>query len=162
MKSMSQPTRTHRRVEHLPTLGLSAFWFWIVLLVLVCGCGLLFISITPIFPHPTAAAPPTSRAQAPDTDTATPEPSATPAPTATSAPIQANVIEDKVNLRSAPNTQASIVGKLNKNDRITLVGRSADNQWYQTTIAGKTAPAWVFADTLQIVSGDPTTLPIGK
>ena len=42
---------------------------------------------------------------------------------------------------------------------VIVVGRSADNQWYQGTVSGGTGTIWIFADTIQIVSGDPQSLP---
>ncbi len=146
--------------EHLPTLSVSAFWFSIVLLVLLCGCGVVFVSLVPIFPQPTAAPPrflPTEPVKI-----ETPEPTPPPTQIPKSAPVTAQVIEVRVNLRAAPNTGAEIVGKVEKNDQLTLLGRSQDSQWYQVTLAGKTELAWVFGDTLQIVSGDPKTLPAVK
>lgn len=146
--------------EHLPTLSMSAFWFWIVLFVLLCGCGTLFVTMVPIFPKPTVAPPRVLPTQPPQTETPEPTSTSAPSPTAQLAPVTAKVIEDKVNLRAAPNTQATITGKLNKGDQITLIGRTNDSQWYQSTIAGKTQRAWVFGATVQIVSGDPKTLPV--
>jgi uncharacterized protein YgiM (DUF1202 family) len=75
-------------------------------------------------------------------------------------PVTAKVIEVRVNLRAAPGIDAEVVGKAQKNDQFTLLGRSADSQWYQVTLAGRKDTAWVFGDTLQIVSGDPKTLPV--
>jgi hypothetical protein len=153
-----QPDPSSRRKEHLPTLAMSAFWFWIVLLVLLCGCGALFVSIVPIFPQKTAG-PPIVVPTAPLT-TDTPEPSpTTQAITPTPQPVAAKVTADKVNLRAGPSTQADIVGKANKGDPLTLVGRSADDQWYQATVSGGSGTIWIFADTIQIVGGDPKSLP---
>jgi uncharacterized protein YgiM (DUF1202 family) len=143
----------------LPTLAMSAFWFWIVLLVLLCGCGALFVSIVPIFPQKTAAPPIVAPTAPPASDT--PDVTQTPitAKTPTPAPVTAKVTADRVNLRAGPSTQADVVGRANKDDPLTLVGRSADNQWYQGTVSGGTGTIWIFADTIQIVSGDPQSLP---
>jgi hypothetical protein len=83
-----------------------------------------------------------------------------PPPTATPAPVLAQVIEAKVNVRSGPSTKDKIISSLKKNDQLTLVGRNADNTWYQINIAGAAGPGWVFGETLHIVSGDPNTLPV--
>jgi hypothetical protein len=61
---------------------------------------------------------------------------------------------------AAPNTQAEIIGKLEKDDQITLVGRSEDGKWYQAQIAGASEQGWVFRKTLAIVSSDPAILPV--
>ncbi len=148
--------------EHLPTLAVSAFWFWMILIVLLCGCSALFISVVPIFPKPTAAPPQTAPTEPTLTDTPEALATSTLAPVAQPAPVSATVIEKRVNLRGAPSTDAEIVGKAEKNDQFTLLGRSQDGKWYQVTLAGKTDRVWVFGDTLQIVSGDPKTLPMIK
>ncbi len=83
-----------------------------------------------------------------------------PPPTATPEPVLATVIEVKVNVRAGPSTKDKIISSVKKNDQLTLVGRNADSTWYQINIAGATAPAWVFGQTLQIASGDPNTLPV--
>ena len=83
-----------------------------------------------------------------------------PPPTATPEPVLAKVIETKVNVRSGPSTKDKIVSSVKKNDQLTLVGRNADSTWYQINLAGQTEPVWVFAQTLQITSGDPKTLPV--
>lgn len=148
--------------EHLPTLAITAFWFWIILFVLLCGCGALVISVMPIFPKQTAALPASLSTR--PAQTVTPASIATPTPTqiATPAPVTAKVIEERVNLRAAPSTDAAIVGKAERNDQFTLLGQSQDSKWFQVTLAGKTDLAWVFGDTLQIVSGNPKTLPVVK
>ncbi len=158
---VSKNVKAKRRQEHLPTLAVTAFWFWIILLVLLCGCGALFISIAPIFPKPTAA-PPRIILPKESVQTETPRSSPTPPPTQTETPppLTAKVIELRVNLRAAPSTNAKIIGTVVKNDQFTLLGRSQDGKWYQASLVGKTAPVWVFGGTLQIVSGDPKTLPV--
>ncbi len=82
------------------------------------------------------------------------------APTATAAPITAVVIEPRVNVRSEPSTQGKIVGKIQKDDTITLIARSGDSTWYQATIAGIAQPSWVFGATLKVASGDPNALAV--
>ncbi len=87
-------------------------------------------------------------------------PTNTPLPPAP-APVIAKVIEASVNVRGTPSTSGKIIGKLKKDNTISLTGRSLDGQWYQaTTIQGVTGPGWVFAATLQVTTGDPNTLPL--
>jgi hypothetical protein len=85
-----------------------------------------------------------------------------PPPTATPAPVIAKVAETQVNVRSAPSTKATIITKLKKDTQITLIGvgpAEGSNVWYQVIVVDKPGPTWMRSDTLQIVSGDPNTLP---
>ncbi len=83
-----------------------------------------------------------------------------PQPPVAPAPVIAKVIEASVNVRATPSTSAKIIGKLKKDNTISLTARNVDGKWYQATIQGLTTPGWVFAETLQIASGDPATLPL--
>jgi hypothetical protein len=83
-----------------------------------------------------------------------------PLPPASPAPVIAKVIEASVNVRGTPSTSGKIIGKLRKDNTISLTGRSVDGQWYQATVQGVTGPGWVFKETLQIASGDPAMLPL--
>ncbi len=85
-----------------------------------------------------------------------------PLPTATPVPVLAKVIERRVNVRAGPSLDAQIVGKIQQDDLLTLIGISQDDEWYRVMIAGRTEPAWVFAETLEVTRGDPGTLPIGR
>jgi len=85
-----------------------------------------------------------------------------PPPTATPAPVIAKIAETQVNVRSAPSTKATIITKLKKDTQITLIGvgpAEGSNVWYQVNVVDKPGPAWIRSDTLQIISGDPNTLP---
>lgn len=83
-----------------------------------------------------------------------------PLPSATPAPVIAKVIEKTVNVRATPSTKAKVIGTLKKDNQISLTGRNEKGDWYQVNIAGAAEPGWVFGETLQIVSGDPKTLPV--
>jgi len=83
-----------------------------------------------------------------------------PPPTATPQPVLAKVIERAVNVRNGPSTKNKIISSLKKDNQVTLIGRNDDSTWYQVNIVGAAAPGWVFGETLEIVSGDPTTLPV--
>ena len=98
------------------------------------------------------------------THTAVPTIARLPAPvvTATVSPLFGTVIENRVNVRAAPSTQAKIVGKIQKDDVITLIGRSEDGAWFQVTIPGIAPPSWVFGETMKIANGDPNSLPLVK
>ncbi len=147
-----------RRGEHLPTLALSAFWFWIVMLILLCGCGVILVTMTPIFPKETAGPPRALATEPALTPTPRVQPTATSAATATPATVTAKITEDVVNLRARPTTSATILGKLQKDDQLTLIGRNQDSTWYQTE--SNNQKGWVFGQTLQIVSGDANALPV--
>jgi Bacterial SH3 domain len=82
-----------------------------------------------------------------------------PMPSATPLPVLAKVIEPRVNVRAGPSLDAQIVSKIQQDNLITLIGVSQDRMWYQVLIAGRAEPAWVFGETLQITSGEPSALP---
>ena len=94
--------------------------------------------------------------------TSTPQPTMVrmPTPAPTPIPVLAQVIESRVNVRLGASLNDRIVDRVQKGDRITLIGRNADGTWYQVMIAGRTEPAWVFGETLEIASGNPNDLPI--
>ena len=156
-RSFARRASGGRRGEHLPTLAMSAFWFWIVMLILLCGCGVIFVTMTPIFPKATAAPPRVLATEPPLTPTQ-PKPTATPVPTA--APVSAKVTEDVVNLRAGPSTNDSIIGKLARDDELTLVGRNQDSTWYQT--GPNHQNGWVYGQTIQITGGDANGLPVAQ
>ncbi len=83
-----------------------------------------------------------------------------PLPPASPAPVLAKVVEASVNVRASPSTSAKIIGKLKKDNTISLVARSVDGQWYQATVPNVTATSWVFAATLEVTTGDAATLPL--
>jgi serine/threonine-protein kinase len=85
-----------------------------------------------------------------------------PPPTPTPVPVLAKVGENTVNIRAAPSRTGMIVGTLKKDAQVTLIGRSDDDQWYQIRISGAQQFGWVFGEVLQMVAGDPKTLPIVK
>lgn len=85
-----------------------------------------------------------------------------PPATATPLPVIGKIIEPRVNVRAEPNTFAKILGKVIKEDMVTILGRSEDEAWYQVRLNDIAEPSWIFAETLEIASGDVTTLPIAK
>jgi hypothetical protein len=97
-------------------------------------------------PTATQAAPPTA------TPEPTPEPvTPTPEPSPTAAIISAEVTADGVNLRSAPGTNAGIVGTANQGDRFTVTGRSADGNWLQVCCVSD-QPAWLSGSYVNLSS----------
>jgi uncharacterized protein YraI len=107
----------------------------------------------------------------PATPLPTPEP--TPVPTATPVPAEsvatrspASVLlgpaigNDYVNVRSAPNLNAQLLGQINRGQSVPVRGRTADGTWYQITYpAGPGGVAWVYGPAASI-TGDAGTLPI--
>jgi SH3 domain-containing protein len=81
-------------------------------------------------------------------------------PPPTPAPVLAKINVASANVRAGPSTTAKIVTTLKNGTQITLVGRTADSQWFQINVAGQAAPAWISIQVFQIASGDPNSLPV--
>lgn len=62
-----------------------------------------------------------------------------------------------INVRSAPDNYAPILGQLNPGDELTIVARNADSTWLQVFYHGSTA--WV-AKFLVSAAGDPSLIPV--
>ena len=61
------------------------------------------------------------------------------------------MVIQKVNVRSGPGTEYELLGTLNPNDLVFIIGRDAGNKWIQIEFAG--APdgkGWVTAEFLQV------------
>jgi uncharacterized protein YgiM (DUF1202 family) len=130
----------------------SGFWLLIVAGVLFCGIAALCSSLSSsVLGRMAAGQPPESKS------TATAE--RTEVKIAVPVPVEGKMIEERVNLRAAPSTDAEVVGKLEKDAQITLIGRSEDGKWYQADIEGR-LEGWVFGQTLEITSGDSEILPV--
>src|SRR5207237_809107 len=63
------------------------------------------------------------------------------------------------NVRSAPSTNNNPIGALAPNRQVEVIGRSPDNAWLQI-IWDNNTKAWVAADLMNVVSGDPNQVPI--
>lgn len=103
---------------------------------------------SPTQPLTAEAIPPTSTPLTPaSTAPPTPEPpTATPAPTDTPATAQPMVVaaNQGLNVRGGPGTDYPVVGQLARGDRAAIIGRNADNSWWQVALADKTQ-GWVLA-----------------
>lgn len=88
-------------------------------------------------------------------------PSPTPIPP-TPAPVVIKVVEATANVRATPSTKAARVSTVKKDQQFTVIGRANDGQfdWYQINITGAAQPGWVRSDIVQVVSGDPKTIPL--
>ncbi len=93
--------------------------------------------------------------------TITLQPTLPPIP-ATAVPVIGKIIETRVNVRAAPNVTAKIIGKVVRDEQLSLIARSQDGAWYQVRLADLAEASWVFGETLEITTGDPNTLPITK
>ena len=64
----------------------------------------------------------------------------------------ASVKDHAVNVRSGPSTSTQVLGQLNTGDKISVIGKTADNAWYKVNYNDKAA--YVSADYLgvQLVS----------
>ncbi|NJL93814.1 MAG: SH3 domain-containing protein [Anaerolineae bacterium] len=100
-------------------------------------------------PEATAAAP--DEGATPDSS---PEPTTTPGLAATV--VDANVL----NIRLGPSVNANIVQTAARGAQLTLVGRTADSQWYATPLQAG-GFGWVFGQYLAF-EGDPSTLPVAS
>ncbi len=58
----------------------------------------------------------------------------------------ASVKDHAVNVRSGPSTSTEVLGQLNTGDKISVIGKTADNAWYKVNYNSKTA--YVSADYL--------------
>lgn len=94
------------------------------------------------------------------------EPPPTPTPTATLTPsitpvgVFAQVISSFLNVRAGPGTVYPIIGRLNRNERVELIGANTDFTYY--VIIFRQRQAWISGDRtlLRIISGDRRTLPL--
>jgi hypothetical protein len=172
-RTASREARSQRNV-HLPLrdiarrvpLGSNRTWIPFAagaVILLMCACliffgGNLALGVTSPTPLPTQTAVVrriTPLAQ--PTITLQPTPVV---PTATPTPVRAQVIEARVNVRAAPSRDGKIIGKVTKDQEFTVVGRSADSEWFQVELEGIAQPSWVFAQTVEVVSGTVTSLPV--
>lgn len=85
-----------------------------------------------------------------------PLPAATATQTATVAadagadPI-AQVISDRINVRSGPGTNYQVVSSANKGAQLPITGRNQASSWVQVTVAGLNEPGWVMASLTTLV-----------
>ncbi len=129
-------------------------------------------SATVIPPSPTRGPTETLRATRTPTPEPTLTPSRTPQPTATPPapptsivtpePIFLTVIvEGRLTLRTAPDTEADVVTFLNKGTQGIVVGRDSAGEWVEIEVVGSTLRGWTSASpTYVTLSGDISDLPV--
>ena len=104
-------------------------------------------------------APPSVSANASVGSSPSATPTLKPKPTPT-VQVQARVaISGTLRVRTAPGTEAEIMGRLNEGAGVTLLGRTEDNKWWQIAFPNLTKRGWVSAD-LVTPGGDTEALPI--
>ena len=87
-------------------------------------------------------------------------PTQAPVPTDTPAPIIATITTDNLRVRSAPSTSGAIVDKLNRNDKIQVVGRTVANDWLQIPLpSNPDSRGWISAQYAQL-SGPIDSVPV--
>lgn len=117
-------------------------------------------------PTMTPTLEPTATPQPTDTPAATDQPAdanATPKPKPTpTIQVQARVtISGTLRVRSAPGTEAEILGRLNDGAGVTLLARTEDSKWWQIAFPNPARRGWVSADLIT-PNGDTNALPIAR
>lgn len=87
--------------------------------------------------------------------TATPQPTAVPPPLTASTGFFVTA-DFRVNVRSGPGTQYTVLGQVRPGDALDITGRTADNRWLRVNFNGQ--EGWVSA-ALFSVTGDVATAP---
>ncbi len=121
---------------HQPPLSRARFWRLALSLVLVFA-ALIFV-VLPASAQKNASTAPTG------------EPS--------SEPSEGTVSVVRLNVRVQPSMNGAVVGRLAQNEAVTIVGVSADGDWYEVQTADGTE-GWVFAD---YVATGPDSLSLGS
>ncbi len=101
---------------------------------------------------PTATKAPTATGTPTPTKTPTNTPTKTPTNTPTPQPL-AIVDTEALNVRKGPGTGYDIIGSVKKGDELLIIGRLANDSWYQ--IDYKKQKGWVFADLIMAKNTEP-------
>lgn len=113
-------------------------------------------------PTPTTTATPTATASATPTAsptaTATPTPSPTPTATATPLPPQAVVSVLRLLVRSGPGQQYAPIAVVQSGQAFDVIGRSADDRWWQVCCLADGARGWV-SQSRVVVAGPANNVP---
>lgn len=171
------PPRPVREASPLAVPGGDRAWLpfaFGALVLLLCAVVLFFgVRGLPQFNGGTVAVDPTEEPTAEVTDvlptetvilepTNPPEPTEVPtdAPQETPAPAVVKATStDVLNIRQGPARTTASLGKLQKGQEATVVGRNGDGTWLQIQIPDKTGLGWVSAEFVT-VAGDVNTLPV--
>lgn len=139
-------------------------YLWLILLMAIIGT--LACQLSNLVPAqvptatPTATRKPTpAPTQVPPIAQALPPTPAPELPTAVPAPVIAQITEN-VRVRSAPSTSAAILDRLNKGDKIQILGRTPANDWFLVPLPSKpNGRGWFSAQYAQL-SGPLDSIPI--
>lgn len=113
---------------------------------------------TPL-PQPTATAT-LSPTPPPPTDTPTPAPP-TSTPTPTEIPVRIGVVQanQRVNIRSGPDTSFSVITAVNPGTELEIIGENEDGTWLQVVLPDRPDEAWISATLVRFVEATPTPNP---
>ncbi len=179
MASGGIPPRPVREASPLAVPGGERAWLpfaFGALVLLLCAVVLFFgVRGLPQFSGGTAGQQPTEEPTVEETEvlptetvelepTAEPEPTdeptAEPQPTPEPQVVKATAT-DVLNIRQGPARTTASLGKLQKGQEVTVVGRNGDATWLQIQIPDKTDLGWVSAEFVT-VSGDINSLPVAS
>jgi uncharacterized protein YraI len=65
-----------------------------------------------------------------------------------------------VNLRDGPSTNNAVVDQVPNGQTVFAQGVNTDRTWYYITVPDTGESAWVFANLVTVVEGDPGNLPV--
>ncbi|MCI0478115.1 MAG: SH3 domain-containing protein, partial [Anaerolineales bacterium] len=109
----------------------SKFFVLLLTSVLIVSCQLTdLVSVFAPTATPTARPRPTATPPVAKIIASPPAPTLPP-PTAPPQPVPGTIRENSSRVRAEPNTNAAILDRLNKGDKIQVVGRSPSNDWVQ-------------------------------
>jgi outer membrane biosynthesis protein TonB len=175
------PPRAVREASPLAVPGGERAWLpfaFGALVLLLCAVVLFFgVRGLPQFSGGTAGTQPTEEATEEVTEVlptetviiepteepeATEEPTEEPQPTPEPQPVKATTT-DVLNIRQGPARTTPSLGKLQKGQEVTVVGRNGDGTWLQIEIPADIASGlgWVSAEFVT-VTGDINTLPVAS
>jgi len=73
--------------------------------------------------------------------------------------VEVNTAGGPANLRAGPSTNTARVGQATNGEQLWVQGRSADGAWFQVLLPDGSY-AWIFAELVKPVEGDPTQTPV--
>ncbi|MCE7948672.1 MAG: serine/threonine protein kinase [Chloroflexi bacterium CFX4] len=108
-------------------------------------------------PTPTATLTPSHTPTRTPTRTPTQTPLFSPTPAPRAGEVIVVVIAPSINIRSGPNLNFSVVGALNRDERVTAIGTNSDGTWFAFNYRGRVV--WITAnERLVTVLGDAKAL----
>jgi hypothetical protein len=131
----------------------------------------------PLLEQKTATATSTETPAPTNTPTRTPSPTRTPTrtPTPTKIPVTASVRSQGARLRWGPSTETLVIGALTINTIVTIIGKLADESWFQINVdladmpslkdapiaqKGSNVVGWIRSDLLELLTGSLDDVPV--